>query len=85
MLAYGDSKSRFVVLHGLSRKADTLANVKHYIADVSVVGAPRCFRTNNGGELTPAAFATLCDESRIRREYTAPDTPKYNVIVENAN
>ena len=84
MLACVDSKSRFMMLYGLARKADTLAKVKRYIADVSAIGSPQCFRMDNGGEFTSAAFAGFCDESRIRREYTAPDTPKHNAVAENA-
>ena len=64
MLACVDSKSRFMMLYGLARKADTLANVKRYIADVSVIGSPHCFRMENGWEFTSAAFARFCDESR---------------------
>lgn len=67
MLACVDSKSRFIMLYSLLCKADKLAKVKRYVADVSVLGAPQCFRINNGGEFTSASFATFCDESRIRR------------------
>lgn len=61
-----------------------VAKVKCYIADVSVVGAPGCFRMNNGHEFTSAVFATCCDESRIRREYKGSDIPKDKAVVDSA-
>ncbi|CAM9694099.1 unnamed protein product, partial [Pylaiella littoralis] len=41
-----------IPVYGLRRKADTLALVKRFVADVSYIGAPACFRTDNGGEFT---------------------------------
>lgn len=72
------------MVYGRRRKADALDMVKRFIADVSAVGAPACFRTHNGGAFTSSAFAAFCDNAKTRREYTAPDTPKQNGVAESA-
>lgn len=59
------------MIYDPSRKSDTLAKGKRYIADVSLTRSRTCFRINNGSEFTFAASATSCDKSRIYYEYTA--------------
>ena len=84
MLMCVDSKSRLMMPYGLVRKSDTLAMVKRFIADVSAIGFPRCFRMDNGSEFLSREFTSFCDDAGIRREYTAPGTPQQNAVVENA-
>ena len=69
------------MLCDLSSKTDTLAEVKHYIADLSVFDTPQCFMTNDGGGFTSASFSAVRDEPRTGHEYTAPDTLKHNAVV----
>lgn len=73
-----------MVVYGLQPKEETLDKVKRFITDMSVVGAPKCLRMDNGGNLTSALFTIFYDRASICREYTAPDTPKQNADAESA-
>ena len=84
MLACVDNNSRYIVLYGLARKSDTLAQVKRYLADINDIGVPKSFRIDNGGEFLSQDFFDFCDNVNIRRELTAPDTPKHNAVAESA-
>ena len=45
----------------------------------------KTLRTNRGGEFCSDEFNTCCEEHGIRRELTAPRTPKQNGVVERKN
>ena len=45
----------------------------------------KCLRTDNGGELKSEEFVKFCRERGIRREYTAPYSPKQNGIAKRMN
>ncbi|CAB1101906.1 unnamed protein product [Ectocarpus sp. CCAP 1310/34] len=62
-------------------KSDTLEFVQRILADMNGMGTLGCFRMDNGGEFTGSAFTSFFDAAGIRREYTAPDTPKQNTVV----
>ncbi|CAB1098288.1 unnamed protein product [Ectocarpus sp. CCAP 1310/34] len=79
-----DSASRWQRGYGMRAKSDTLKIVQRFLADMNGMGTPGCFRMDNGGEFTGSAFTSFCDAAGIRREYTAPDTPKQNAVVESA-
>ncbi|CAB1098868.1 unnamed protein product [Ectocarpus sp. CCAP 1310/34] len=70
--------------YGMRAKSDTLKFVQRFLADMNGMGTPGCFRMDNGGEFNGSAFISFCDAASIRREYTAPDTPKQNAVVESA-
>ena len=84
LIMFVDSASRWQRAYGMRAKSDTLKYVKRYLADMNGMGTPGCFRMDNGGEFTGAAFIEFCDAAGIRREYTAPDTPKQNAVAESA-
>ena len=70
-----DSASRWQQAKRMRAKLDTTKYVKHFLDDMSVVGTPGCFRTDDGGEITGREPAEFFDTADIRREYTTPDTP----------
>ncbi|GJR26374.1 retrovirus-related pol polyprotein from transposon TNT 1-94 [Tanacetum coccineum] len=45
----------------------------------------KVLRTDRGGEFLSKEFSGFCDEHRIKRELTAPYTPKQNGIAERKN
>ncbi|CAB1102712.1 unnamed protein product [Ectocarpus sp. CCAP 1310/34] len=83
-IMFVDSASRWQRGYGMRAKSDTLKYVKRFLADMNGMGTPGCFRMDNGGEFTGAAFIEFCDAAGIRREYTAPNTPKQNAVAESA-
>ncbi|CAB1100370.1 unnamed protein product [Ectocarpus sp. CCAP 1310/34] len=84
LIMFVDSASRWQRGYGMRAKSDTLKFVQRFLADMNGMGTPGCFRMDNGGEFTGSAFTSFCDAAGIRREYTAPDTPKQNAVVESA-
>lgn len=66
-------------LYELRRKTDTLEKVNRFIAHVSAVDTPGCFRMDDGGE-----FVSLVLTKVLHREYTAQDTRKQKAVAENA-
>ncbi|CAB1104193.1 unnamed protein product [Ectocarpus sp. CCAP 1310/34] len=84
MIMFVDSFSRWMKLYGMRRKADTLAFVKKFLADMSGTGVPRSFRMDNRGEFVSHDFIAFCDNASIRRTYTAPGTPRQNGSAESA-
>lgn len=79
-----DSKPRLMMPYGLVRKSDAVAIIQRFILDVSAAGFQGCFRMNNGGAFTSREFVKLYNDAKIRREYTALDTPKQHAVVKNA-
>ena len=49
LIMFVDSASRWRRPSGMKKKSKTTAYAKKFIADMSHVGLPRCFRTDNGG------------------------------------
>ncbi|CAB1108649.1 unnamed protein product [Ectocarpus sp. CCAP 1310/34] len=84
LIMFVDSASRWQRAYGMRAKSDTLKYVQRFLADMNNMGTPGCFRMDNGGEFTGAAFIEFCDAAGIRREYTAPNTPKQNAVAESA-
>ncbi|CAB1112204.1 unnamed protein product [Ectocarpus sp. CCAP 1310/34] len=84
LVMFVDSASRWQRGYGMRAKSDTLKFVQRFLADMNGMGTPGCFRMDNGGEFTGSALTSFCDAAGIRREYTAPDTPKQNAVVESA-
>ncbi|CAB1112201.1 unnamed protein product [Ectocarpus sp. CCAP 1310/34] len=75
LIMFVDSASRWQLAYGMRAKSDTLTYTRRFLADLNGNGPLGCFRMDNAGEFTSAAFVAFCDAAGIRREYTAPDTP----------
>lgn len=56
--------------------------VHKFIADISDVRRPHCFRTDNGGDFPRLSYVDHCDSAGTRREYTAPDKPSKSKVVD---
>ena len=78
-----DSAWRIQRPYGMCEKsgAAIISVVKHCVAGM---GVPRAFRTDNGTEYSKSMFVNFCNGLGIRREFTAPYTPKQNGPVESA-
>ena len=70
MIMFVDSASRWQQANRMRAKLDTTKDVKHFLDDMSGVGAPGCFRTDGGDEFTGRDPAEFFDTAGIRREYT---------------
>ena len=81
VIMFTDSASRLQRPYGLKQKSDAPAAVQRFIADM---GVPDAFRTDGAKEFTGGEFVELCDRLAIRRETTAPNTPKQNAVVESS-
>ena len=66
----------------LRYKNQTLQNFKEYIAEN---GNPRILRSDIGTAYTNKSFKQFCSNSKIRREYTVPETPEQNGVAERYN
>ena len=76
MIIFVDSASRWQRAYGMREKSDTTKYVKHFLTDMNGMGTPGCFHMDGGGELTGREFTEFYNAVGIRREYTAPNTPK---------
>ncbi|CAB1100266.1 unnamed protein product [Ectocarpus sp. CCAP 1310/34] len=83
LIMFVDSALRWQRGHGMRAKSDTLKYVQRFLI-MNGMGTPGCFRMDNSGEFIRSAFTSFCDAAGTRREYTAPDTPKQNAVVESA-
>ena len=68
----------------MQAKFDTTKYAKRFLVDMNCMKTPECFRMDDGGEFTSREFAEFCDAFGIHREYTTPDTPKQNGVVDSA-
>ena len=83
LIMFVDSASKWMRPYGIRIKPETITYVQKFVADMNNTGRPHCFRTDNGGEFTSRAYVEFCDSAGIRREYTAPDIPQQNGVVES--
>lgn len=72
-------------LYGMKRKSETTAYVQKFVTDMNPMGRPHCFCTDKGGEFTSRSYVDYGDSVGIRREYTAPNKPQQNSVVESAS
>ena len=63
-------------------KNQVLQKFKEYIAGN---GTPPISRSDNGTEYTNKSFKQFCTNNKIKREYTAPETPEQNGVAEQYN
>ena len=84
LIMFVDSASRWMRPYGMRKKSETTTYVRKFVADMSNMGRPHCFPTDNGGEFTSCDYVEICDSAGIRREYTAPGKPQQNAVVESA-
>ena len=66
----------------MKQKSETLEKFKEYVVET---GAPRKLRTDSGTELTSKQFRDYCRESKVKQEFTVPETPQQNGVAERFN
>lgn len=80
-----DDFSRFGWTYFMKNKSDAGATFKRFLTDIRDSTKPsvvECVRSDGGGEFSGGAFRELCEERGIRQEFTTPDTPQLNGVVE---
>ena len=61
----------------MSKESQAFEKFKEYVAKF---GTPRRLRTDNGAEYTGNKFKDYCRVSRIKQEFTVPETPQQNGV-----
>ena len=74
--------SRLAVVKYLVKKSDALLKFQEFVA---AHGAPKCLRTDNGGEYSSNAFRRFCREFQVKQYFTVPNTPQQNSVAERYN
>ena len=81
-LSFIDDFSRLAVVKYLVKKNDALLKFLEFVAEH---GAPKCLRTDNGGEYSSNAFRRICRELQVKQDFTVPNTPQQNGVTERYN
>jgi transposase InsO family protein len=66
----------------MSNKSQVLYKFKEYVAEA---GTPQILRTDNGAEYTAKQFKDYFRDSKIKQEFTVPETPQQNGVAERFN
>ena len=80
-ITFIDEYSKHSVVKFMSKKSQTFEKFKEYVAEF---GKPR-LRTDNGAEYTANKFKDYCRDSRIKQEFTVPETPQQNGVAARFN
>ena len=84
LLIKGDF-SRFGWTYFMKQKSDAGATFKRFLTDILDSTKPsvvECVRSDGGGDFSGGAFRELCEDRGIREEFTTPDTPQLNGVVD---
>ncbi|GKA38705.1 retrovirus-related pol polyprotein from transposon TNT 1-94, partial [Tanacetum coccineum] len=86
-LLFIDDYSRICWVYFLTYKSEAFGFFKKFKAwaENQSNRKLKVLRTDRGGEFLSKEFSGFCDEHRIKRELTAPYTPKQNGIAERKN
>ena len=74
-----DEYTKYAVVKYMKNKSQVLDKFKEYVAEN---GTPRTLGTDNGAEYTAGKFKQFCRDSKIRQEFTVPETPQQNGVAE---
>ena len=81
-VSFVDEYTKYAVVKYMSNKSQVLNKFKEYVAEN---GTPRTLRTDNGAEYTSNKFKEFCRDSKIKQEFTVPETPQQNGVAERFN
>ena len=81
-VSFIDEYTKYAVVKYMSNKSQVLDKFKEYVAEN---GTPRTLRTDNGAEYTSNKFKEFCRDSKIKQEFTVPETPRQNGVAERFN
>ncbi len=82
VVTFIDEYTKYAVVKYMSNKSQVLDKFKEYVAET---GTPRRLRTDNGAEYTSKKFREFCRDSKIKQEFTVPETPQQNGVAERFN
>ena len=77
-----DEYTKYAVVKYMTHKSQVLDKFKEYVAEN---GTPRTLRSDNGAEYTSSKFKRFCRDSKIKQEFTVPETPQQNGVAERFN
>lgn len=82
-----DDWSRYQWVIPMKHKSEVLVNFKKFVAQVErqTGKSVKTLRSDNGGEYRSREFDKFCENSGIKREFTAPYTPQQNGMAERLN
>ena len=81
-ITFIDEHSKYSVVKFMSKKSQAFEKFKEYVAES---GTPQRLRTDNGAEYTSKQFKDYCRDSKIKQEFTVPETPQQNGVAERFN
>ena len=81
-ITFIDEHSKYSVVKFMSKKSQAFERFKEYVAES---GTPQRLRTDNGAEYTSKQFKDYCRDSKIKQEFTVPETPQQNGVAERFN
>ena len=81
-VSFIDEYTKYAVVKYMSNKSQLLDKFKEYVAEN---GTPRTLRTDNGAEYTSNKFKEFCRDSKIKQEFTVPETPQQTGVAERFN
>ena len=82
VVTFIDEYTKYAVLKYMKNKSQVLDKFKEYVAQN---GTPRTLRADSGAEYRSGRFRQFCRDSKIRQEFTVPDTPQQNGVAERFN
>ncbi|CAB4002240.1 Retrovirus-related Pol poly from transposon TNT 1-94 [Paramuricea clavata] len=81
-IIFNDEYSKHSIVKFMSKKSQAFEKFKEYVAEY---GIPQRLRTDNGAEYTSKQFMDYCRDSKIKQEFTVPETPQQNGVAERFN
>ena len=81
-VSFIDEYTKYAVVKYMSNKSQVLDKFKEYVAEN---GTPRTLRTDNGAEYTSNKLKGFCRDSKVKQEFTVPETPQQNGVAELFN
>ena len=82
VITFIDEYSKHSIVKFMSKKSQTFEKFKEYVAEY---GTPQRLRTDNGTEYTSMQFKDYCRDSKIKQEFTVPETPQQNGVAKRFN
>ena len=77
-ITFVDDYSGIIMVYLLKNKSDTTKATEKFLADTSLYGTVKRFRTDNGTEFTSSDFRSLMASNKIKHEFSAPYSPHQN-------
>jgi hypothetical protein len=77
-----DEYTKYAVVKYMRNKSEVIDKFKEYVAEN---GTPRTLRSDNGAEYTSSKFKEFCRNSKVKQEFTVPETPHQNGVAERFN